>query len=288
MPKYKNDLLAMGAQWLECTWPRPGGVTAGVVMGQPTNPSSPLVLFLHGAGNDCLFPNAELFRVLISVGYTVATADIDGHGKDCGSILDASHAYSMVEDFVQEIKRLRPGPLRIHLAGFSLGACLMLEYAARNQHVVKSLTMIGMPVFLSENLPFSREALTVTRRSFLNSRSVYGFWGMIPAFGVFRRGAFPVRLAKRNQSQWNYLHVARKIIDGVKTNELLPTLTIPAVCISGELDFIAPLADIKALELPSTHLKIYRVPGETHFTSMLATQTAKYMEVFLNDCDPRG
>ena len=90
-----------------------------------------------------------------------------------------------------------------------------------------------------------------------------------------------MRLSNPDSAPWAYVEIARKIIADVDAAHLLPTVSFPALFVSGKNDYIGSQAQIDSLELPPQRIQIFGIPGETHFTSMLAPHMWKRVEMFL-------
>lgn len=276
---FRRECEAQGFQWIEGAWARPGGMTRGVLIGPPHAQQSQVIPILHGLGNDVLYPMLGLVRHLLAAGWSVAACDIDGHGTDTTSTLSAATIASCVEDFMNFIAQHRPGRDRLHLVGYSFGAALMLDYAIRNPERVHSLTMIGMPIEIPKYLPYIAEASSVFRPCFRFSMKDYGRFDFIPAIGPIKRTVYPVRLSDGKNHQ--YIDQTRKIIASLDLLNALQLMTFPSLFISGTKDFVGPFQPVADLNLPLERLQIYRVPDETHFTSLLSPLTWKRIEIFL-------
>ena len=253
---------------------RAGGFSELIEIGQLNHESRPNLLFLHGLGNDAFFPNINFYRSLLHDGFNLVVADLDGHGQDLSSTFAEATLPTLVDDMVSHSCFLRNSSTGLHLAGFSLGAVLMLDYASRFPERVKTLSMIGMPLILDSVLGFAWEALTPFLRSYRDGLKDYGLLGIQPALGPILRNRYPVRLPDGEKS--SYMEVAGRIIRGLAPTEKLQSIQCPSVYIAGSRDYISyPVVTAKFLDdlkgMP--HLKREIVPGETHFSIMLASQT---------------
>lgn len=277
--RFRKECEAKGFDWIEGSWDRKSGMTRGVLIGPPNAQQSQVIPMLHGLGNDVLYPMLGLMRHLLSLGWSVAACDIDGHGADTTSTLSGENITSCVDDFIDFITQHRPGRDRLHFIGYSFGATLLLEYANRNPERVHSLTMIGMPIQIPMQIPYFAEASSILLPSFRNSMKDYGRYDFIPAIGPIKRTVYPVRLQNGPTSE--YIKQTRKIIASFDLANALQLITFPSIFISGTKDFIGPAQPIAGLNLPITRLQIYRVPNETHFTTLLSPLTWKRIEIFL-------
>lgn len=259
-------------------WERAGGTSELLAMGQLQNANRPIVLFLHGLGNDALFPNIKLFKHLLGAGYNIFTTDIDGHGKSSSSRIGHFSIKSLVGDIIAQIDRLGVGRPRLNFCGYSLGAVLLLDYAVHNPERIQSLSMIGLPLNLNAGYLLAAEAISPLKRSYIQALRDYGVLGIHPALGPFFRGRYPVRVAQGESG--NYLYVAARIIDSINPLAKLQLVTFPSLLISGSLDFFANHRKVDEF-IASLNLQTFSLLGETHFTSMLSYKLPRRIEVLL-------
>src|SRR5579859_4732969 len=73
-----------------------GAVNGYLIHGK--NPVKATVLFLHGFGNDSLFPQIPFLLKLAESGIAVFTIDLDGHGVKSTTLLIPQELLSCVHD----------------------------------------------------------------------------------------------------------------------------------------------------------------------------------------------
>lgn len=276
---FREECEAKGLVWLEKSWQRPSGLTRGLYIGKPSEHQSRILIFLHGFGNDALFAHVGLFRQLLQAGWSIATCDIDGHGRGNSSILTESDAMSIVEGLISFVEELSPGRHRLHLMGYSMGAGLLLHYGVHSPERVASLTMIAMPLEISSKLPIVSEALSALRTSMHDAIKEYGFYGFIPAFGMFKRVHYPLRLPLDFRA--SYVEAARRIIKSLNLRDAIRVITFPSLFIGGSEDHLAKISEIHDLQIPIDKLQVYKIDGETHYTTLLSPLCWKRAELFL-------
>lgn len=277
--RFRRECEAKSFQWIEGHWDRPSGMTQGVLIGPPNAQQSKVIAFLHGLGNDALYPFVGLFRHLLAAGWSIAACDIDGHGIGSTSKMSMASYQTCADDLIAFVAKHRPGRDRIHCAGFSFGAALMLNYAVRNPERIHSLTMIGMPLELSDHMPIVVEGSSIFRPNLATSIIDYGPIGIIPAFGSFNRRNYPIRLEGEHCSQ--YINRARVMFRELNATNALMVSTFPSLFMSGARDFIAPADPVIDLNIPLERLQVFRIPDETHFSSLFTPVAWKRMEIFL-------
>ncbi len=276
--RFTNWLVARSISANAAEIARPDGTDTSLLLGDFADPTRQIVLFLHGLGNDLFFPNIAFFKSLLTSGYNVMALDLDGHGLGQSSIFDETSLKTMIPSALCVLdQRVAPGS-KIHLCGFSFGAALALAHVQRHPGTVASLMMIGMPGRPKASPKLITEALSPANVSWWRALNDYGFSGIHPAIGSFRRSLYPVRLAAEESR--SYLEVAGHILASLNTEALLPNLPIPSLGITGMLDFIA-IRDMPAIILGQKNLSWKTIPRANHLTTMLAPETARYVCEFL-------
>lgn len=113
--------------------------------GQETNPDSPTVVLIHGAGMDCTVWSLQT-RYLAHRGFNILAVDLPGHGLSEGETLETVEA--MAQWLGQFLRAA--GVEQAHLLGHSMGTFIALEVAAKQPDLVTSIVLMGtapgMPV----------------------------------------------------------------------------------------------------------------------------------------------
>jgi pimeloyl-ACP methyl ester carboxylesterase len=208
--KFKSWLSTTGFEARIVQWNRAEGIGELLALGHLTDSSRPSVIFLHGLGNDALFPNVHLFQHLLGSGYNVYTTDLDGHGKTSSTRLSRSNVKTLVSDMIDQVDQLMIGRPRLHFCGYSMGAALLLDYAVHHPERIQSLSMIGLPLNLNAGYLLAAEIISPLKKSYLQALRDYGFLGIHPSLGPILRSRYPVRVSA--QESGNYLYVAARII----------------------------------------------------------------------------
>lgn len=228
------------------------------------------VVYVHGTGNDALYPALSLFQKVLLSGYGVFSFDLDGHGQASSGSYHPAHISSALAAALTGLQD-RIGPVPLVLIGHSLGALLSLNLAATSDRFdLRGLVLLTMPLALEIKIinPWS-ELLSFTESSFRRQRSFYGVLGSVPAFGPIRRQAFPLRL----DPSAGFGNYPAAIVDTF--NRLSPLAAAPQVsqaclCIYGGRDPLAPIADGTALCKLLPKAELLALPKEGHLTTMLS------------------
>lgn len=141
--------------------------------GKEFNSSLPVVIFVHGAGQDRTAWALQT-RYFAYHGYGVLAVDLPGHGKSDGPIIET---VSAMGDWLADLIAAS-GAGTASLVGHSMGSFIALECAARHPNAVRSLTLIGT----AAQMPVHPDLLAAAKA---NDRSAYEaitYWG-------FSRGA---------------------------------------------------------------------------------------------------
>jgi len=113
--------------------------------GRPLEPDRPLLLLIHGAGQDHTVW-ALVARALAHGGFSVLAPDLPGHGPSAGPAPTSVEAYAeWSADLIEAT-----GYGAAHIGGHSMGSLAALELAATRPELVTSLVLLGtaatMPV----------------------------------------------------------------------------------------------------------------------------------------------
>lgn len=141
--------------------------------GKEFDASLPLVIFVHGAGQDRTAWALQT-RYFAYHGYGVLAVDLPGHGKSDGPPIETLPAMG---DWLADLI-VASAVGAASLAGHSMGSLIALECAARHPDAVRSLTLIGT----AARMPVHPDLLAAAEA---NDRAAYEaitFWG-------FSRGA---------------------------------------------------------------------------------------------------
>lgn len=276
---FRDECEGLGFAWTESSLQRPSGTTTALFIGRPGTPQSKVVAFIHGLGDDLLFPQVRLFRHLLASGWAIATCDQDGHGQNNSSIFSASQSRDAAASLVAFIESVIPGREKLHLAGFSLGAAVMLDYAVHSPERIQSLTLIGMPLEWPSGFLHIGELKGLFSSSFEEAQKEFGWWGALPAFGPFKRSQFPVRCNSPHQS--SYLSEAARLLTMLEPVQALRVVSFPTLCVLGAQDTLALSRHSKSLNSLSPHIQLQWIEGASHFTSLLHPKTWKRIEIFL-------
>ncbi len=270
-------MARQGMTWQHLPYSRPeaGGETDAYLLA-PARPPHALVVFAHGAGNDALFPQVNLFRALLLAGYAVWTFDLDGHGRRSTTRFDPAIIHGAVPDAVKHARAVYP-ELPVHLLCQSFGGDVALGAMVRG-----TLPEVASVVLLSTPLHVRPTARTVAFEVAgfctplcLSQRRDYGLWGLVPAFGRFKRDVYPIRLAHTPRGSWDYVGAVNDTIAGAGLPESARRVHVPTLLVYGTRDWIVPLAQGRALreQLPCSELLI--LPRETHYTTVFSPDTER-------------
>ncbi len=99
---------------------------------------SPVVLLIHGAGNDATVWQLQT-RYLAYRGFRAVAVDLPGHGASEGSPL------ATITEMADWIARFvsAAGFSTVHVVGHSMGTFIALELATTHADIVKTITLLG-------------------------------------------------------------------------------------------------------------------------------------------------
>lgn len=141
--------------------------------GKEFDSSLPLVVFVHGAGQDRTAWVLQT-RYFAYHGYGVLAVDLPGHGKSVGPPIETLPAMG---DWLADLIAAS-GAGTASLAGHSMGSFIALECAANHPDAVRSLTLIGT----AAQMPVHPDLLAAAETDDRSAHEAITYWG-------FSRGA---------------------------------------------------------------------------------------------------
>lgn len=233
-----------------------------------------VVLVAHGAGNDALFALVGLFKSLLSDGYEVFTWDLDGHGRRATTRLTPAVTGAVADAALRSGAAARGLPL--HCVGVSLGGSVLLAALPTLSPAPRSAALLTAPLRVQLGWPAIRRELgTPLARVLWRERSHYGLTGLIPSFGPFKRGSYPLRLGvPAGPGMFGYVEALNRLLEGMGLEEAARSAPVPTLLVYGGRDLLVPLEQGRRLAelLPDAELLV--LPRETHLSAPLAPESA--------------
>lgn len=274
-----------GMAWEEERYPRAeaGGATRAVRL-RPAGKPRALALVAHGAGNDALYGFVGLFKMLLARGVEIFTFDMDGHGRSCDTRLSAFGARGAVAEALSRGAAERGLP--VHAVGVSLGGAILLAALPDLQPRLASAALLVAPIHVELTAASLRSELrTGILRTLWREREHYGWLGLIPSFGPFKRDAYPLRLdVPVPRGAFGYVRVLNDLLGDLDPAAAAARVTLPVLLVYGALDRIVPAAQGERLARFLRRGELLRVPGGTHLTTpMEPAVTARLLEWIAGD-----
>lgn len=270
--RFRERLARGGMGWESLRYPRPeaGGETVAYRLTPNTAPRG-VALLSHGAGNDALFGMVGLARRLLEQGLEVFTFHLDGHGRGGSTRLAAETVTGALPAAAAASGAAARG-LPLHAVGISLGGSLLLHALPRLTPRPESAVLLCAPL----RVRLSRAALLGELRPRLlevlwRERGDYGFGGLIPSFGRWKRGVYPLRLREpAGDERFAYVRELNRILGSLDLEGAARAADLPVRLIYGGADRLVPPEQAKRLTdlLPRADLLL--LPGETHLSTPLA------------------
>jgi pimeloyl-ACP methyl ester carboxylesterase len=225
----------------------------------------PLVVMVHGTGNDKNYPWANVVECFVASGFQVAVFDLPGHGKESSDVLAESSSASL-EKLLVVLGGLTVWT-KLYGLGQSLGGALLLEAASRKDLGFRKLSVWGLP---SDREPDFRVLTELLSPLFISTWSLptyYGLWGSLPALFQFKRRDFPIRT-----SHESYIEHVLDIIKNSR-EKILASGCVPTQFIHGNFDFIGDLDFAETLSRQIDNSHVHRIL-ETHFSLLCSEKAA--------------
>lgn len=255
----------------------------------------PLVIMLHGLGDDCTYPCWHWMHALVAQGIAVLSVDWDGHGASVSSHLDVQQATRSVPLILQKLYgnlgeagygAIRPGP-DCFLMGFAAGAALALMTAARPEMVdlLKGVIAISPTVILEGTVDSKTELLNCLRpfsvlHDVVGRISYYGVSGVLPALSQKRKRNFPLRM-RVGSSPVDQMRVF--VNETFQVRKVLRQIQIPVLWMHGRKDQVAPYEKAMELmtEIPAAMFS-YVDESRGHLRMSLSEDISTYAATFVD------
>jgi pimeloyl-[acyl-carrier protein] methyl ester esterase len=267
-------LTRAGVAWRRERYARSAGGETGAYRLSPSTEARGRIVAAHGAGNDALFPLVGLFAALVARGFEVFAFDGDGCGWDGTTRFDPGRAASAVSEAVRRAGETDPG-LATHLLGHSLGGTMVLGALAGDPPPsVRSGILLSAPLSLRFGLRGAlAEVLALAVPRTVVEAERYGAWGVLPAAGRFKRGAFPFRLADERRGAFGYVGAVRELLRRIDPEAAAGRVRVPVLLVYGGRDGIVPPSQGELLSRELGDARLVRLPRGTHWSVPLQRRT---------------
>jgi alpha-beta hydrolase superfamily lysophospholipase len=242
----------------------------------PAGPPRDVVLAVHGAGNDALFALVGLFEELLARGHEVFTFDMDGHGRRSTTLFSPESVGGAVSAAV-----LRSGAgergLPLHALGVSLGGSILLGSLPSLPLAPRTATLLSAPLRIHlSGAAIRRELGTPLLRTLWRERSRYGLTGLIPSFGPFKRGSYPLRLGVApGPGAFGYVEVLNRTLDSLSLEDAARRAPCPVLLAYGGRDALVPIEQGERLAELLPRAELIRLPGESHLTAPMSPRVVE-------------
>ncbi|NRA47164.1 MAG: alpha/beta hydrolase [Oligoflexales bacterium] len=249
------------------------GRTSGWLL-KPPSAGKNIVIYLHGTGNDALYPQISLFLKLLSHGLQVLSIDLDGHGAHSTTKLDPASLSACLEELMEQ-ERYLPLDSKVHLIGQSLGGGVVLDFLAKHTDSrLCSATLVSTPLHLNQlnSFPY-RELGSVFRGSLIRQFPIYGLYHLIPALGAFKRKTYPIRIVGSSKHAFSYVETVSSVFDMMRLRDKAKKIKLPVLLCYGESDEIACSSHGRIFHHLIPGSRLILMDGETHFTTLFSRLT---------------
>jgi pimeloyl-ACP methyl ester carboxylesterase len=258
---FRASCHSLNLNWHEDELSRPSGATKILLISQKEFKGQSTIIFLHGVGDDLLFPQARLFDFLLRQGWSIVTCDIDGHGMGNRSCFNEYDPPSLLPAIIEYLKMTTKITGPFHFMGYSLGGALSSKFVSDNQSVCASLTLIATPLSVPKRVSAFREVKSIFSKNFRSAQKTFGYIGALPGFKFFRRSEYPINTIGRK----SYLQTARELIDYADPKKSLKEIRLPVLCVVGTDDTFCLLSDLPPA---NSYIELHKIVGGTHLDSL--------------------
>ncbi|MFC1586509.1 alpha/beta fold hydrolase [Fibrobacterota bacterium] len=229
-------------------------------------------VFLHGAGNDALFDNYELFNLWHKKGQQVIAINLPGHGKEGSSELDPDTAEDELLKAWQEISAEQGiQQSSVLFTGESLGAAFALRLALRVQDVQQAHLLCPPCDVNPGQAGIAWEVLHFFAFQLWWRLGTNTLWNAIPSFSWFKRKFYPIRYKPKTGSR---MQAFVRTVEALETRNTsgsdIVNHCLQVTIYHGRFDGVIPLAQSRRQkerldsrrischlnQVPGTHLSI--------------------------------
>jgi acylglycerol lipase len=269
-------LARAGIPWERVRYPRPqADGDAGAFRLRPHGEPRGRVVAAHGAGNDALYPLLGLFAALVGGGFEVFAFDGDGQGCDTSTRFDPVAVRSSIASALEAAGDGEPA-IATHLLGHSLGGSLVLGALADGSAAeARSAVVLSAPLGIRLALRVSLAELTgFFARATVGEVGRFGGWGVVPAAGRLKRGAFPFRLADARPGAFGYVRAIEELLAALDLERAAERIRTPTLLLYGGRDRLVSAVQGERLAGAMGDAALVRIPQATHWTLPLLPATA--------------
>jgi len=233
-------ITADGERWRRASvMPRLNFVTKG---------EGPAIVFVHGLG-ECLKSWSEQVEHFSSGGFKAVAFDLRGHGRS-----EAGEARIEMEGFADDLFEVM-GQLSIekaHFCGLSMGGLVVLEAYKRRPETFLSMTLAST---LPQYPPAQTQAME--KMSMKDLGEQLANFAVGPAASTELKKDIARVIASTDKTA--YIQSAETACAQDYTS-LLPSIRVPVLLISGELDYVAPPEAAKFIQkrIPNSEMVIVK------------------------------
>jgi pyruvate dehydrogenase E2 component (dihydrolipoamide acetyltransferase) len=235
----------------------------------PATPAVRRVVTVHGAGNDALFGWVGLFKQLLDRGAEILTFDLPGHGRYAKDAFSPGAARAILLAAITESFRKRVS-LPTHAIGVSLGGSVLLGALPELRDTLASAAIVVAPLRIELSLAsFVGELRPRNFALVLREREHYGWSGLVPSFGSFKRDIYPLHLARpAPPGMFGYVSILNDYLAEMQLDRAAVDVRTPTLLVYGDRDRIVPADQGRSLagRIPGAALEV--IPG-SHLSTPL-------------------
>lgn len=221
--------------------------------GRPPEEAFPLVVFLHGAGQD-----HEVWRAvadhMAAHAMSVANIDLPGHGAtDIPGATSIAEAAGVVAEVIAA-----SGHDAASLVGHSMGGLVALELAASRPDLVERLVLVGT----GATMPVSERLLTAAAEDIDAANDMLSRWSHSRTVDdEIREAGSTIRSRTRPGVLHAALVACDRYTDGLRRAE---DVAAPTLVVVGDDDVMVTDAEVDALVAGITGARLVTIPAAGH------------------------
>jgi pimeloyl-ACP methyl ester carboxylesterase len=241
----------------------------GIIISYRQAGKGPPLMFMHGGAEDSRIWTPQLEA--LSDEFTVIAWDEPGAGKS-SDVPDNFELSNYTDCFAGMVKQLNLAP--VHLAGFSWGSTVALEFYRRHSHLVRTMILVGGYAGWKGSLGEEEAQARLAGVQKMLSAPENQFYPTLPGLFAGDPPSQYVTLLKAINADVrpHSLKTGLEIMAKTDLQHVLPTIAIPTLLLWGELDVRSPLHIAREFELKIPNARLVVIPDCGHVVNLQATE----------------
>lgn len=250
---------------------------------KPSRSRNKILVFIHGGGNNALYPLIHFFPDALEAGYDIFSFDLDGHGPTSTTFFNSKSIQQNISYVLHHLSTTYDYKQYFCIA-HSLGGALLIPHL-RQKHVFDAVALWSTPVKIDLSFQtLKNELFGLIDMNIFRALRVHGLLDMIPSMGPFRRPALPFRPDATTDTyiKRSFIGHIQDSLDLIFEKDNEHKIDTPAFLVYGAKDLIANKAALDKVKSCFSNPQVIVFSKSTHanllFQPSLLSQTIDFWE----------